>query len=178
MAGVPVPDYEKYWQTEGQSLKDEYKSLIKEYPDAEGSMTQAYNIINDIITLAGCTPVSIGNSKAWNDIAENAKNDKAALRGVLKGKRQFSALCGIYSVALCEFKQVLQTSAKRTRSTDEKKNRLSEFTEQKRRKRSNSSGQDSKKKAATSPAPYHKVQVPTTNFFAPLRMEMGNEVIA
>jgi hypothetical protein len=72
----------------------------------------------------------------------------------------------IYSVSLCEFKQVLQTSAKRTRSTDE----------QKRWKRRNSSGQDSKKKAATSPAPYHKAQVPTKNVFAPFRMETGNEV--
>jgi hypothetical protein len=106
------------------------------------------------------------------------KNDKAALRVVLKGKRLFSALCGIYSVALCEFKQVLQTSAKKTRSTDEQKDRLSEFTEQKRRKQRNSSGQDSKKKAAMSPAPYHKAQVPTKNFFAPLRMKTGNDVTA
>jgi hypothetical protein len=81
-------------------------------------------------------------------------------------------------VALCEFKQVLQTSAKKARSTEEQKDRLSEFTEQKRRERRNSSGQDSKKKAAMSPAPYHKAQVPTKNFFAPLRMETGNEVRA
>jgi hypothetical protein len=55
---------------------------------------------------------------------------KSALRGVLKGKRLFSALCGVYSVALGEFKQVLQTSSKKTRSTDEQKDRLSEFTQQ------------------------------------------------
>jgi hypothetical protein len=104
MAGVPIPEYEMYWRTEAQSLRDQYKNLTKEYPDAEGSITQAYNIIKDIIALADCTPACVGNSKAWNDIAENAKNDKAALRGVLKGKRLFSALCGVYSVALCEFK--------------------------------------------------------------------------
>jgi hypothetical protein len=39
MAGVPIPEYEKYWQTEGQSLREQYKNLIQEYPDAEGSIT-------------------------------------------------------------------------------------------------------------------------------------------
>jgi hypothetical protein len=176
MAGVPIPEYEKYWQSERQSLREQYKNLIQAYPDAESSIPREYKTINDITALAGCTPASVGNSKSWNDIADNAKNDKAALRGVLRGKRLFSALCGIYSVALCEFKQVLQASAKQTRSTEEQKDRLPEFTEQKRRKRRNSSDQDSKKKAAMSPAPHLKAQVPTRNFFSPLRMETGNDV--
>jgi pyrroline-5-carboxylate reductase len=59
MAGVPTPEYEKYWQSEGQSLRDQYKNLIQEYPDAESSITQVYNTINDITALAGCTPAYV-----------------------------------------------------------------------------------------------------------------------
>jgi hypothetical protein len=42
MSWVPIPEYEIYWQTEGQSLRDQYKNLNKEFPDAEGSKTQVY----------------------------------------------------------------------------------------------------------------------------------------
>jgi hypothetical protein len=59
----------------GKSLRDEYENVIKEYLDTEGSVTQVNIIINDIISLVGCTPAFVGNSKAWNDIVESAKKN-------------------------------------------------------------------------------------------------------
>jgi hypothetical protein len=86
MAGVPTPEYEKYWQTEAQSLREQCKNLIQEYPDAEGSIIHVYNIINDIIAIAACTPASVGNSEAWNDMAENAKKRQGCSTRGFEGK--------------------------------------------------------------------------------------------
>jgi hypothetical protein len=44
-----------------------------------------YNIINDIIAIAACTPASVGHSKAWNDMAENEKKKEKKTRLLYAG---------------------------------------------------------------------------------------------
>jgi len=184
MAGVPVSEFEKHWQHECQCLKEEYKDIIKLHPDAADTIEQVYKVLGDIVALAGCTPASVGESEAWSHIVKATKVDRTEFCRVLSGKQLFSALYGMYSVALNDLKKVLQTSAKRMlpqqRKPNTEQSQEDGFQEQKRRKRRNSAKEEDKKGTdSQAVAPYQRVlQVPTRNFFAPLRadkMETANE---
>jgi hypothetical protein len=142
MAGVPVSEFEKHWQHESQCLKEEYKDIMKLYPDAADTIGQVYKVLGDIVALADCTPVSIGESEAWSHIVKGTKVDGTEFCKVLSGKQLFSALYGMYSVALNDLKKVLQTSAKRMllptvqqREPNTEERQEDGFQEQKRRKR-------------------------------------------
>jgi hypothetical protein len=105
MVGVTVSEFEKHWQHECQCLKEEYKDIIKLHPDAADTIGQVYKVLGDIVALAGCTPASIGESEAWSHIVKTTKVDMTEFCKVLSGKQLFSALYGMYSVALNDLKR-------------------------------------------------------------------------
>jgi hypothetical protein len=182
MADMPVSQSERYWQKEYKSLRDEYRDIVEKYPDAQGIIRQVSRVLSDIVSLAGCTPAYVGESRAWSSIVESTELDRIAFCKALKGKQLFNALYGTYSVALSDVKQVLQTSAKRTPAPEQQAHSTvttgedDGFKEQKRRKRQNSSEDEQQRKNVTTVEASHVVapcqkaaQVPTRNFFAPLR---------
>jgi hypothetical protein len=89
------------------SLSSEYKVIVRKYPEAENVMQQLYDVLGDIVSLAGCTPSSVGGSEAWKTIIDHAEQDKQNLCKVLQRKRLFSALYGTYTVTLNDLKNAL-----------------------------------------------------------------------
>jgi hypothetical protein len=64
----------------------------------------------DISCLAGCAPTMLGFSGKWTVIVTGAMQDRQKLCKGLKGKKLFSALCGIYTGVLDHLKTVLKAS--------------------------------------------------------------------
>jgi hypothetical protein len=165
----------------------EYTETMKRHPDAEAVMKKLHALLLDISRLAGCTPTAVSESPKWTQISQNAVETRKNLHQHLKGKALYSALCGIYTEVLQELKGVLQSSvapreAENTAPVPTTSNE--EFREQRRRKRNSSDGQATKPKKPSAPATsandprLRRQEVPTRNFFAPLRsaeMETGEE---
>jgi hypothetical protein len=74
-------------------------------------LQQVYRVLGDLVSLAGCTPKSVGDSDAWVRTVDAAKRDKLSLSKILKGKSFYSAVYGTYSVTLSELKTILQRKA-------------------------------------------------------------------
>jgi hypothetical protein len=68
MAEVAVSRFERYWQKEYNSLRDEYRDIVEKYPDAQGIIHQVSRVLSDIVSRAGCTPAHVGESRAWSSI--------------------------------------------------------------------------------------------------------------
>jgi hypothetical protein len=190
MASITDHEFERQWDSEHDSLRQEYKNLVCKYPDASDIIKQVIKVLSDIVSLAKCTPVCVGKSESWQSVVNCAMQDRVNLCQVLKGKSLFRALYGVYTVTLSELKLVLQNSAAKgpmgpTPPTPSDGN-PEEFKEMKRRRR-NPSTDDSvtvSEKPASVQRPakceiQQKVAIPTRNFYAPLTtmdVEIQNEI--
>jgi hypothetical protein len=65
-------------------------------------LQQVYKVLGDLVSLAGCTPVSVGGSEKWVRTVATAKSDKHSLEKILKGKSLYSAVYGTCTVTLKE----------------------------------------------------------------------------
>jgi hypothetical protein len=83
---------------------------MSKYPEAASVVQQVHKFLSDIETLAECTPAKLGESSEWTTIVNSAEN-RANFCKVLDGKLLFSALYGMYAIALNELKTVLKVSA-------------------------------------------------------------------
>jgi hypothetical protein len=193
MASAPSHDFQQIWSNQLESLRREYVETMKEHPSADAVMKRLHGVLIDISRLAGCTPASVGGSPQWTAIVKTAMETKKNLHHLLQGKQLYSALNGVYTEVLHELKGVLQSSvapreAENTASVPVPEITPSneEFREQRRRKRNSSDGQATKPKKPSAPSTsahdprLRRQEVPTRNFFAPLRtsqMETGEEVV-
>ena len=169
-----MAEYEEFWKNEYESLGCESKDLIKESPEAKDVIQRVLKTLSDIVSLASCTPKEVGHSDEWAQIADTAQEDRANLCQILKGKRLFSALYGVYCLTLANLKAVLQNSVGRTvspptnttekPSTETSADDIEGFQDRKRKKRT-STGE--KLPSKTQPA----TSIPTRNFFAPLNSQ-------
>jgi hypothetical protein len=50
-------------------------------------MQQVYDVLGDMVSLAGCTPSSVGESEAWKAIVDHAEKDKQNLCKVLQREK-------------------------------------------------------------------------------------------
>jgi hypothetical protein len=103
MAQMPTLGYEKH------RLKTEYKDLVKQHPDARETIDE-HNVLNDILSLTGCTPKKIDANMIWVHTVGQAKANRVGLCRVVKGKNLFGALYGVYSFTLSELKAMLQNN--------------------------------------------------------------------
>jgi hypothetical protein len=202
MAQVPALGHD-YWKTELDSLRTEFKDLVRQHLDAREAVGKVLDVFNDIIGLAGNAPKSIGENEAWTRVVRRAEANWVSLRMVLEGKTLFGALCGVYSLALIDLKAVLKRGAAEKRShtptagsdtpatnttTTPRSNSAvaptaqdeGEFRSQKRRKRINSSEEvrpgPSKRQSSTERKGTAAGQPAVRNYFAPLRtMEMEED---
>jgi hypothetical protein len=99
-----VTAHEQFWLQEIKNLQTSYKSIVAKYPDADDVLQQVYKVLCDLVSLAGCTPASVGESEKWVRTVDAAKNDKASLAKIPKGKNLYSALYGTYTVTRKELK--------------------------------------------------------------------------
>jgi hypothetical protein len=108
MADIPVPRYQAFW-TDTRN-KSEYQQLIGQFPDADAQLKQLLKVFRDIEEMARCTPASVGESEQWSSIVSTAEENRQNFCKVVNGKNLFSALYGMYTVALYELKAVLKAS--------------------------------------------------------------------
>jgi hypothetical protein len=110
MADAPVHGYQAFWAERSASLKSEYQILIKQYPDADPQYRLLYEAICSIEDLARCKPAAVGDSAEWTPIVNTAEDNRASYCKALSGSVLFSALHGVYTVALKDLKSLLKSS--------------------------------------------------------------------
>jgi hypothetical protein len=54
----------KKWHCELESLRSEYHDIIKKHPDAGEEIKQLCKVLEDTVSLVGCTPANVGESAA------------------------------------------------------------------------------------------------------------------
>jgi hypothetical protein len=122
--------------------------------------------------MARYIPALVGESEQWSSIITMAEENRQNFCKVLNGKNLFSALYGMYTVALHELKAVLKASTPAGQSKTPKSTATQEdgFKEVRRHKwhSTNETAPTSKKAACTTVDMLHK-EAATQNFFGPLR---------
>ena len=166
MAGSSVPAYHAFWRERRASLQAEYKDNIKQYPEADDHYRRLFKSICDIEDLASFTPATIGESVEWTAIINAAEENRESYCKALTGKILFSALYGTYTVALNDLKALVKAKDSQTKPSQEE-----DFKEVRRRKRQNTTeSAPTTKKAAAAAGSTQTKEVPTQNYFAPLRV--------
>jgi hypothetical protein len=84
------------------SLNSQCRAITNKYPEASTVVQQVHKVLNDIESLAGCTPAKVGESSEWTSIVNSEEQNRANCSKNLGGKLLFSALYGIYTVTLNE----------------------------------------------------------------------------
>jgi hypothetical protein len=139
--------------TKRQALKSQYQQLVDEFPDEDAQLKELLQALRDIEDVAGCTPASVGDSDKWTSIVSEADKTGQNYCQVLTGKNLFSALHGIYTVALLKLKARLKASIRTAQSEETKSSSTQEdgFKEVRRRKRhgTNEAAPTSKEKSGS-----------------------------
>jgi hypothetical protein len=134
MAQVPILSHEDHWVSEIEALRLEYKQTVKQHPDAKDDMERVYNALNNIASVAVCTPKQVGKGEEWTRLVRRADEGRRNLCRQLEGKSLFSALYEVLSLALIELKAVLQhIASKSTTFPAQAPQSEGEFREQKYR---------------------------------------------
>jgi hypothetical protein len=79
---LKMAEYEDYWKMEYESLRTESKDLITE----DRYVIRVLKTL-DIVSLASCTPTTVGQSQEWAGIVNTAQEDREKLCTILQGKR-------------------------------------------------------------------------------------------
>jgi hypothetical protein len=177
MAAVPVPRYQAYWAYKRRTLKSEYQQLVAQFSDADVQLKQLFKLLCDIQDVAGYTPASVDDSKGWSSYVTAAEEDQVNFCKALTGKTLFSALCGMYTVALIDLKALLKTRSPASQSVTPEcaVPREDGFKEVRRRKRNISSeAAPTSKKTVFAAKVTPQKEVPTRNFFAPHKGKYGH----
>jgi hypothetical protein len=153
-------------------------AITKKYPEAGLVVQLVHKELNEIETIAGCTPAKMGENPEWTTIVISMEVNRANFCKGLDGKPLFSALYGMYMVTLNELKAVsvqAKHSVTANKTSLEPTAQDEEFWEVKRRKRQNSNGKSQLAKKSTKTfSTSAAVKLPpkavsTHNYFAPLR---------
>ncbi|XP_023725873.1 uncharacterized protein LOC111874531 [Cryptotermes secundus] len=171
MAGASVPGYHAFWTEKRASLQAECKENVKQYPAADEHYRRLFKIICDIEDVASFTPATIGESVEWAAIINAAEESREGYCKALKGKILFSALYGTYTVTLNDLKSLVKARTSEATKTQTKPSQEEDFKEVRRRKRqSTTESAPTSKKAAAATGNTQTKEVPTRNYFAPLRV--------
>ena len=158
-----MAEYEVYWKNEYEYLWNESKNLIAESPEAKDVIQRVLKTLSDIVKIASCIPTKGGQSEEWFRIVNTAQKDRTKICEILRGKRLFSALFGVYCLTLATLKAVFQKQRvereklpkqNRPYSTEASADDTDGFQEKKR----NITGEKSPPKSKT------VTSVPTRNF--------------
>jgi hypothetical protein len=132
-------------------------------------------VLVDIAHLAARTPIYVGQSPKWNETVKNATEASRNLHQLFVGKPLYSALQDVYAEIRIDLKGFLQESAAKGNApcTSISGTDGNEFREQKRRKRNYPGFTENETKKPTTtlnnPRWLRHQEIPTRNFFAPLR---------
>jgi hypothetical protein len=95
--------YSKFWSRAHQQL-------VRQFPDGEKQLNQLFKVLCNTEDVAGYAPASVGDSEQWSSIASVAEDNRQNYCKAWTGKTLFSALYGMYTFALQEFKILLKAS--------------------------------------------------------------------
>jgi hypothetical protein len=176
MTNIPVPGYQAFWTNARKTFESEFQRLTQQHPEAEEQIQQLLKILRDIEDVAGHTPKPVGESQKWTNIVSAMEENRASYCKSLSGKSLYSALYGSYTVTLNELRGLIKAKVRSQEcgsinSTGPSSQEEEGFKMIRRRKRQNSQETaETAKRAATLPtANSGPKEVPTRNFFAPLR---------
>jgi hypothetical protein len=111
MAKASTPGYQAFWTNKRAALQSVYQAQKDQTPDEDAQYRQLLKVLCEIEDTASFTPGTVGESPEWASIVDSAEENAATFCKALSGKPLFSALHGIYTVALGELKTLLKKSA-------------------------------------------------------------------
>jgi hypothetical protein len=106
MADVPVPEFRKYWTPRLASLNSQCHAITNRCPEVGTVVQQVYKVLSDIVILAWCTQVEVGESSEWTTTVNSGGENRANFCKSRDGELLFSALYGMYTVTVIELKAV------------------------------------------------------------------------
>jgi hypothetical protein len=166
------------WKEELASFANQEEQLRTEHPDAKEEIYLVQSALVTIGQLVRASPRVNGNGIAWKKLADTAEAERVVLCKHMDGKALFTAILRLYAATHTEMLSCLVKPTKGVPAQDNDE----EFREQKRRKRvpSDQGNGEAKKTVVAAPTPRDarikpQAEVPTKNYFAPLRSEMEVE---
>jgi hypothetical protein len=163
---------ETRWKAVESSFHRNYEELQEKTPDCQEELELLRCGLRTIGQLIHTSPSVNGNGRVWKELIMKAEAERTVLSKHLDGKALFTAVLRLYVATHRELRETL---------VPEEKEIPEEFREQRRRKRNPSDEQPKKSKPTPGPRDPRirsqvEVEVPTKNFYAPLRIS-GMEVV-
>jgi hypothetical protein len=163
------------------SFANQEGELLAAHPDAKEEISHIHTALVTIGRLIRTSPRVNGNGAVWKELAEKAEVERPVLCKHLDGKALYTAILRLSALTNREMRESWQDSE------EEPAQRNEEFRQQKRRNWTPSDEKEQKMTKTTTAAPgsrdpriRSKDELPTRNFFAPLRtydMDMESRVI-
>jgi hypothetical protein len=162
---------EKRWAEILASFERQHEDFLASHTDCKKDLGLIHAALITIRQLLHASPCNNENGTAWKDLVIKADAERAVLCKHLSGKALFTGMLHMYATTHNEMNKTLQP---------EVADFPTEFREQKRRKRNPSDKRASlpnntEVKSASVRDPQPHAELPTRNFFAPLRAEMELE---
>jgi hypothetical protein len=150
------------------SFEGKHAELFKGHPDCSEELSLLSAGLHTIKQLIHISPPANGNGAVWKELISKAETERAVLRKHIGGKALITPMLRLYAALHRNLSDTVLSVWAEHKSTEE-------FRQQRRSKRNPS--EDSAKKPKTGvPTPESrdprlrpKGEVPTRNFFAPLR---------
>jgi hypothetical protein len=92
-----TPGYQTFWTNKLSTLKSEYQTLAKQYPETDAQLKQLLNVLGDIEDVERHIPASVGENAKWAAIVNAAMENGVNYCKALHGNPHFSALYGAHS---------------------------------------------------------------------------------
>jgi hypothetical protein len=156
---------ETRWKAIESSFHENYEELNEKNPDCQEEIELIKRGLRTIGQLIHTSPSVNGNGRVWKELIMKAEAERIVLSKHLDGKALFTAVLRLYAATHREMRESLLPEETETPEG---------FREQRRRKRNPSEEQVKKLKptpGSRDPRTRSQVeaQVPTRNFYAPLR---------
>jgi hypothetical protein len=154
---------ETRWKAIVTSFEKNHEELTARNPDCREEIGLLRNGLRTIGQLIHTSPSICGNGAVWKELINRAEAEKTVLCKHLNGKALFTAILRLYAAIHRDMRDSF---------LPEQKESSEEFREQRRHMRNPSEEQAKKSKPTSGPRdPRIRTQgeVPTRNFFAPLR---------
>jgi hypothetical protein len=154
------------WDEIISSFERKHDELLAGHPDCSEELALLKTVLHMIGQLIRISPPVNGNGGLWIELVARVETERAVLCKHLDGKALFTAMLRLYAAIHREMRDSVLPDSQQPKE---------KFREQRRRKRNPSDNQVKKPKpslptpGSRDPRLQPKREVPTENFFAPLR---------
>jgi hypothetical protein len=155
------------WSEVHASFERKHDTLLEKYPGAAQEVGNIRAALIKIRQLVKESPQENGSGPAWKKLADRAEADRSSLCRHLNGKAVFTGLVHLYKTTHRDMVESMKAAHSDMQEIDAHEG----LKEQRRRMRGSSDdqGKQTKRVAMPTAGAMDQLEIPTRNFFAPLR---------